>query len=65
MLHVFSINRVKLVARTPTATLKKGTEGVVSCQHAKQNGPKPAQNNISSASLLHGMGLVAINLTVI
>ena len=27
MLHVFSTNRVKLVAHTPTATLKK-TEGV-------------------------------------
>ena len=24
MLHVFSINRVKFVARSPTATLKKG-----------------------------------------
>ena len=62
----FSTNRVKIVARTPTETLKKGTaEGVVSCQHAKQNGPKQTQNNISSASLLHVMGLVAINLTVI
>ena len=24
MLHVFSTNRVKLMARTPTATIKKG-----------------------------------------
>jgi len=55
MLHVFSTNRVKLVARTPTTTIKKGQRKYVSiCCDV-------TTDNIYSKSRICAVGFIVIS----
>ena len=57
MLHVFSTNRVKLVARTPTATIKKEQRSTRCRGSSHETGPHTGASRGSYAASSSFLGL--------